>query len=111
MDHSIIILTNVSKLINSKYEPYCRTGCKVGTLFLQILNDKIGITKKAGITAESNPIYEERLFKCNKIIDLFKSMFKSKRLNFLCKRQKNLETYQIAQALYTDLEFFLKPYI
>ena len=49
--------------------------------------------------------------KCDRIIDLFKKIFTSKKLSSLCKKVKNKSTCELANSLYTDLEFFLKPFM
>ena len=44
-------------------------------------------------------------------IDIFKQIFTSKKLSSLCKKVKNKSTCELANSLYTDLEFFLKPFM
>ena len=115
LDHSISLLPHVLTLINSKYEAYSRTGCKVGMIFLKLLNDKVTIAKQSAkkmtIDEQVDPFVDERIAKCDRIIDLFKKIFTSKKLSSLCKKVKNKSTCELANSLYTDLEFFLKPFM
>ena len=115
LDHSISLLPHVLTLINSKYEAYSKTGCKVGMIFLKLLNDKIILAKQSSKIMnkgeQMDPFVDERIAKCDRIIDLFKKIFTSKKLSSLCKKVKNKSTCELANSLYTDLEFFLKPFM
>lgn len=106
LDHGLSLLPHISNLINSKYEPYCLNGIKTGLIFLRILNEKI-----LQIKSENNCIYkEDKSKKIENIVELFYKIFTTGNLEKLCKRIKNLQLSKAAESLYTDLEFFLKPY-
>lgn len=107
LDHAISLLSHIYSLINSKYESYCKTGCKAGVILLKNFNERISLVKSNISGMESK---EERLKKSEVIIDIFDKIFKSSQLDKLRKITKNQDICQLATSLYTDLEFFLKPY-
>lgn len=110
LDHSIFLLSSVQSLINSKF--YCTTGCKVGMLLIQILFEKINKIKQTFNSTQDHfdPFIDERASKCDQLIEQFKIIFYSKKLSQL-KTAKNKEVSELATRLYTDLEFFLRPYL
>ncbi len=101
-DHAISIIPHIMLLINSKYEAYCRNGCRAGMILLRMFNEKIALLR-----SDYSEGREARMKKCDEIIELFDKMYKSQNLEKLIKR-KNNETSQLASGLYTDLEFFMK---
>jgi len=106
LDHGLSLIPHISNLINSKYEPYCLNGIKTGLIFLRILNEKI-----LQLKSENNCIYkEDKSKKIENIVELFYNIFTTGNLEKLCKRIKNLQLSKAAESLYTDLEFFLKPF-
>lgn len=110
LDHSIFLLERVLSLINTKY--YYVTGCRVGMLLIQILFEKINKIKQTYNATQDqfNPFIDERASKCDQLIEQFKMIFYSKKLSVL-KNVKNKEVSELATRLYTDLEFFLGPYL
>jgi hypothetical protein len=97
-------------LINSRLNPYKLTGYKTGMIFIKILFEKIVTTKQSlktgGLFEQTDPALENRLEKCDKIIDCFKNIYKNINLNKL----KDPSLRESAQNLHTDIEFFLSPF-
>jgi hypothetical protein len=106
LEHGLSLLPHIANLIKAKYEPYCLNGVKTGLLLLRILNEKILALK----TYNYGPDKEDKLRKIDNIVELFYSIYTCSNLDKLRKRTKNPQLSKAGESLYTDLEFFLKPY-
>ena len=110
LEHSIDLLEYVNSLINSRLNPYKLTGYKTGMIFIKILFEKIVTAKQClktgGLFEQTDPALENRLEKCDIIIDCFKKIYKNINLNKL----KDPSLRESAQNLCTDIEFFLRPF-
>ena len=104
LEHSMCIIPHIKDLIESKYEIYRLTGCKSGIVMLRNVSEKI-FTIKNSITEDK----EDKLKRCEQIVDMLKVLFKSQKFIKICQRNDSPELKKIANSLYTDLEFFLKP--
>lgn len=102
LDHAAQMIPTVTSLINSKHENFMITGCKSALILLRIFNEKISLIK-------SNP-NDNNITKCENIVNFFEKMFNSSNLQKYGKREAKNELCKLANSLYTDLEFFLKPY-
>lgn len=71
MDNAALLLSQVGNLINSKYDNYKKTGINSALVLLKIFSDRI-ITTKCSITVGVDLSKEERLRKCDKIIDSYR---------------------------------------
>ncbi len=110
LDHSIDLLPYVVSLINGKYDAYKLTGIKTGMIFIKMLFEKIVMTKQTvktgGLFEQTDPILQNNIDKCDKIIEIFKKLYQNKNLTNL----KNEKLRESASRLYTDIEFFLSPF-
>jgi katanin p80 WD40 repeat-containing subunit B1 len=119
LDNALTMLPLLNSLIQSKYENFIKTGCKTTMQLLQIFSEKIALIRSA-YKAENAKFYsndnlgnsdiQEKMKKCEKIIEHFEIIFKSSHLNKLIKLKSSVELSSISNRLYTDLEFFLKPF-
>jgi hypothetical protein len=73
MDNALFLLTHVIDLINSKYDNYRRVGLHSSLVLLKLFSERI-ITTKGSVTNGIDLNKEERLKKCDKIIDIYKSI-------------------------------------
>lgn len=71
MDNAALLLSQVGNLINSKYENYKKTGIHSALVLLKIFSDRI-ITTKCSLTVGVDLSKEDRIRKCDKIIDCYK---------------------------------------
>jgi hypothetical protein len=106
LDHAIGIIPHIKNLIGSKYEQYCKTGCKTGMVMLKLMSEKIFMIK----SSFAGPEKDEKLKKCEQIMDLFNAIYKSQNFAKLLKKTSSPELCKIANSLFTDLEFFLKSF-
>lgn len=110
LDQALCMLPNMIKLINSKYENFCVNGCKSTLILLRIMFEKIALIKSSLNSNQYDGNKEEQWKKCGQLIELFDTLFKSSQLVKYSKRGSVNELSRVANSLYTDLEFVLKPY-
>lgn len=72
MDNACFLLDHVIDLVNSKYDNYKKVGVHSALVILRLFSDRI-ITTKCSSTVGIDLSKEDRLKKCDKIIEIYKS--------------------------------------
>lgn len=73
IDNASFLLSHVIELINSKYDNYRKVGIHSSLVLLKLFSDRI-ITTKGSISQGIDISKEDRIKKCDKIIDIFKQI-------------------------------------
>jgi hypothetical protein len=106
LDHAIGFIPHIKSLIGSRYDQHNKTGCKTAIVMLKLMSEKIFMIKNNNFIEDR----EEKLKKCDQILDLFSVIFKSQSLARALKKTYAPDLVKLANSLYTDLEFFLKSF-
>lgn len=72
MDNASFLLSHVADLVNSKYENYKKVGIHSALKLLKLFSERI-ITTKGSLTVGIDLSKEDRIKKCDKIIDFYKT--------------------------------------
>ena len=109
LEHYLMMLQLLRKQFDVRYETYSTTGCNVGGLMIQLLNDKINIAKKGASHFQMNMQSEEdSIQKCDLIIEEFKGIFN--KVKQIVRKAKKQATKDLMNRFIMEMEFFLKPY-
>lgn len=73
MDNTTFLLNHVLDLLKSKYDNYKKTGIKSATVMLKLFGERI-ISIKGSTSHGIDLTKEDRLKKCNSIIDIYKTI-------------------------------------
>lgn len=109
LEHYLTMLKLLRKQFDTKYEPYIKTGCKIGGKMIELLNDKVSIIKKGSSVFPLNMQSEEdKVHKCDMIIEEFRGIFN--RVKQIVRKANKQETKDLMNTFIMEMEFFLKPY-
>jgi len=93
MDNVITIMPHVAGLINSKYDPYVKNGVRAASNILNNFNERIISVKNVIVTNGVDLAREERLKKCDVIIEQYESILTSHNLARIISKQNNDEVF------------------
>lgn len=89
LDNVISILPHIASLISSKYEVYIKNGVKSSWNILKCFSHRIVSMKNVPITGGVDLAREERLKKCDQIIEQFEKILTSHNIEKILKKQNN----------------------
>ena len=90
LDNANFLLSHVVDLINSKYENYKKVGTHSALVILKLFNERI-INTKCSITNGIDLSKEDRIKKCDKIIDIYQAIQDLKSLDSIIQRKSGDE--------------------
>ena len=105
LDNSLELIPYIKLLIQKNYESYNINGIKSGIIFVKLLKDKVKETYKNKELNNNNydPKLDDRIQKCDKIVECFKEIYQMKELDKLKRKQSSKKTHEFASQLYDDI--------
>jgi hypothetical protein len=89
LDNALTILPHVIQLLNSKYEVYIKCGVRTAANILKCFNERITTVKSVVLGSGVDLAREERLNKCDSIIEMFEKILLIQSIKKIISKHNN----------------------